>query len=70
MDITNLRPYNLCGKTNLFMRNQLPYSILTNCRVATMQEGVDAYGLGGVDTVVLNGEVIEWVGSEKDTPET
>jgi imidazolonepropionase len=35
-----------------------------------MQEGVDAYGLGGVDTVVLNGEVIEWVGSEKDTPET
>jgi imidazolonepropionase len=52
------------------MRNQLPYSILTNCRVATMQEGVDAYGLGGVDTVVLNGEVIEWVGSEKDTPET
>lgn len=70
MDIKNLRPYNLCGKTNLFMRNQLPYSILTNCRVATMQEGVDAYGLGGVDTVVLNGEVIEWVGSEKDTPET
>jgi imidazolonepropionase len=70
MDITNLRPYNLCGKTNLFMRNQLPYSILTNCRVATMQEGVDASRLGGVDTVVLNGEVIEWVGSEKDTPET
>jgi imidazolonepropionase len=70
MDIKNLRPYNLCGKSNLFMRNQLPYSILTNCRVATMQEGVDAYGLGGVDTVVLNGEVIEWVGSEKDTPET
>lgn len=68
MDIKTLRSYTLGDKTNLKMGNQLSYSLLSNCRVATLVTGEDAYGLRDADTVVLDGETIAWVGALAELP--
>lgn len=68
MDIIILRPYNLRDKSYLRMGNPVPHTILTNCRVATLAAEGPAYGLAGADTIVLDSDMIVWVGARVDVP--
>jgi len=68
MDIKFLRPYNLPDKPFLTMRNQLPYSILTNGHIAMMCHDKPSYESGDADTVVLSGDTVAWVGMFASLP--
>jgi len=68
MDIKILSSYNHPDKPFLTMGNQLPTSILNNCRIAKMDEGPASYGFDGSNTVVVVDEKIAWVGLVAERP--
>jgi imidazolonepropionase len=68
MDIKILSSYNHPDKPFLTMGNQLPTSILNNCRIAKMDEGPTSYGFDGSNTVVVVDEKIAWVGLVAERP--
>jgi len=43
-------------------------TIIKNCRIATMLKGKAAYGLSNLDTMVLDGKVIAWIGTMAELP--
>lgn len=43
-------------------------TLIKNCRIATMVKGEMAYGLDGSDAMVIDGEIIAWIGRIAEIP--
>jgi imidazolonepropionase len=44
-------------------------TLIKNCRIATMVKGEMAYGLDGSDAMVIDGEIIAWIGRIAEIPQ-
>jgi imidazolonepropionase len=42
--------------------------LLHNCKIATMEQGVSPYGLGGRNAIVVEGEKLSWIGEIGSLP--